>query len=143
MKLTRSTPAFDLGRLADFNPWLRHPFTGFPAVGQWLNDVLPGTLTDRLAADVYEDPAHYFARFELPGVKKDDLQVELHENLLTVSAERRETQGGSTQSFRLSRSIAVPEGVQADAITAKLEDGILTVTLPKPEQRQPRLIDIQ
>ena len=143
MKLTRSTPAFDLGRVADFNPWLRHPFTGFPAVGQWLNDFLPGALTDRLAADVYEDPGHYFARFELPGVKKDDLKVELHDHLLTVSAERRETQGDGERRFQLSRSIAVPEGVRADAITAKLEDGLLTVTLPKPEQRQPRLIDIQ
>lgn len=140
MKLTRYTPSFDLGRVADFDQWLRHPFAGFPAVGQLLGDFLPAA--GRLATDVYEDKDNYYARFELPGVKKEDVKVEVHDRLLTVSAKRREKTSESEQSFSLSRSVSVPEGVRSDAIGAKLEDGILTVTLPKQEQRKPKLIEV-
>lgn len=142
MKLTRYTPSFDLGRVADFDQWLRHPFTSFPAVGQLLGEFLPSN-AGRLATDVYEDPNNYYARFELPGVKKEDVKVEVHDRLLTVSAERREKEGDKEESFSLSRSVSVPEGVRGDAISAKLEDGILTVTLPKQEQRKPKQIEVQ
>jgi len=142
MKLTRYTPSFDLGRVADFDTWLRHPFAGFPVMGALLNEYLPGAATGRMAADVYEDKDNYFARFELPGVKKEDIKVEVHDRLLTVSAERCEKAGEAEHSYSLSRSISVPEDVRADIIAAKLEDGVLTVTLPKQEQRKPRLVAV-
>lgn len=142
MKLTRLTPSFDLSRVPDFDQWLRHPFAGFPAVGQLFGEILPG-VASRLAADVFEDPDNYIARFELPGVKKDDVKVEVHDRLLTVSAGRREkTAEQQEESFNLTRSITVPEGVRSEAIGAKLEDGILTVTLPKQEQRKPKVIQV-
>jgi len=142
MKLTRFTPSFDLGRVADFDQWLRHPLTGFPAVGQLLGEFLPGAVSGRLATDVYEDKDNYYARFELPGVKKEDVKVEVQDRLLTVSAERREKDGEKESSYSLSRSVSVPENVKGDAIVAKLEDGILTVTLPKLEERKPKLIEV-
>jgi HSP20 family protein len=142
MKLTRYAPSFDLGRVADFDQWLRHPFAGFPAVGQLLGELMPGAASGRLATDVYEDKDNYYVRFELPGLKKEDVQVEVHDRLLTVSAERREKEGETEESFSLSRSVSVPEGVRGDAIGAKLEDGILTVTLPKQEERKPKLIQV-
>jgi HSP20 family protein len=142
MKLTRYTPSFDLGRVADFDQWLRHPFAGFPAVGQLLNEFVTAGQSDRLATDVHEDKDNFYARFELPGIKKEDVKVEVHDRLLTVSADRREKEGESESSFTLTRSISVPEGVRGDAISAKLEDGILMVTLPKQEQRKPKLIEI-
>jgi len=141
MKLTRYTPSFDLGRVADFDQWLRHPFASFPAVGQLLGEFLPNG-SGRLATDVHEDQNNYYASFELPGVKKEDVKVEVHDRLLTVSADRREKEDDKEQSFSLSRSVSVPEGVRADAIAAKLEDGILTVTLPKQESRKPKLIEV-
>ncbi len=142
MKLTRFSPSFDLGRVSDFDQWLRHPFAGFPAVGALLSEFLPGAASGRLATDIHEDNDNYYARFELPGVKKEDVKVEVHDRLLTVSADRREKDGENEQSFALSRSVSVPEGVRGDAIGAKLEDGVLTVTLPKQEQRKPRQISI-
>ena len=141
MKLARYTPSFDLGRVADFDQWLRHPFAGFPVVGQLLGEFLPGA-AGRLAADVYEDKDNYYARFELPGVMKEDVKVEVNDRLLTVSTQRQTKAEGQEESYSLSRSISVPESVRPDAIAAKMEDGILTVTLPKQEERKPKLIQV-
>lgn len=142
MKLARYTPSFDLGRVADFDQWLRNPFASLPSVSGLLNEFFPAPATARLATDVHEDNDNYYARFELPGVKKDDVKVEVHDRLLTVSAERRVKEGESEQAYSVSRSISVPEGIRAEAIAAKLEDGLLTVTLPKQEQRKPRQITV-
>lgn len=139
MKLTRHFPSFDLGRVSDFDQWLRHPFASFPAVEQFLGEFLP---VGRLSADVFEDKDNYYARFELPGVKKEDVNVELHDRLLTVAAKSGEKKEGQEESISLSRSITVPEGVRGDAIGAKMEDGILTVTLPKQEHRKPKQIEV-
>ena len=143
MKIIRSNPAAALtNRVADFDEWFRHPFAGLPSLGQFFNnlsEVIP-TMNDRLAVDVHEDKDNYFATFEIPGVKKEDVKIELNNNLLTVSAEKREKNGETESSFSLSRAVSVPEGVNAEAISAKLEDGILTVTLPKAENRKPRTI---
>ena len=95
-----------------------------------------------LAADIHEDQDNYYARFELPGVKKEDVKIELSNNLLTVSAEKKEKRGDEESSYSLTRSISVPDTVKADAIGAKLEDGILTVTLPKTEERKPKTIAV-
>ena len=142
MKLTRFTSPFDLGRVADFDQWLRQPLSTFPGVGQFLNEILPGTVSSRLATDVHEDQNNFYALFELPGVKKEDVKVEVHDRLLTVSAERREKKDETEQSFTVSRSVTVPEGIKGDAINAKLEDGVLTITLPKQAPRQPRSIEV-
>ena len=127
--------------------WFRRPFwegTAFPSLFDWdelWEDFAPGR---RLAADLYEDEDAYHARFELPGVKKKQLKVELENAVLTVSFEHR-TGGGeggeeSVQSY--SRSLSVPDGVVAEKVNATLKDGILTVTMPKAEARKPRKIDI-
>ncbi|MBE2284312.1 MAG: Hsp20/alpha crystallin family protein [Prosthecobacter sp.] len=142
MKLIRSTPS-SLGRVSDFDEWFRHPFAGLPSLGQFFNnlsEVFPGVPGDRLAVDVHEDKDNYYASFEVPGVKKDDVKIELNNGLLTVSAEKREKNGDNESSFSLTRSVSVPDGVSADGIAAKLEDGILNVTLPKAENRKPRTI---
>jgi HSP20 family protein len=145
MKLTRYTPSFDLGRVTDFDQWLRNPFAGFSGMGQLLGELMSnGTGNGHLLADVHEDADHFYARFELPGVKKEDLKIEIHNRLLTVTAQRHDKSGSSEGegTFTLSRSISVPEGVKDEAIGAKLEDGILTVTLPKQEHRKPRKIEV-
>jgi HSP20 family protein len=143
MKLTRTPPRFDLGHLATLDPWLRHSFAGLPSIGHWLDNFFPNAVSNRLAADVYEDEGHYYVQFELPGVKKEDLNIELHDRLLTVTATHQDKQGENERSYQLRRTLTVPEGVRSDAITAKLEDGLLTVSLPKPEANQPKRIDIQ
>jgi HSP20 family protein len=142
MQLLRSNPPFHFGRIADFDSWVRQPFAAFPLMGQWLNEVLPGLHQGRPATDVHEDADNYHVRMELPGVRKEDVKIEVHDRLLQVRAERRESSGSQETSFTLARSIAVPEGVATDRITAKLEDGLLQITLPKQETRKPRNIEI-
>lgn len=101
-----------------------------------------------LHANLYQDDDHYYARFELPGVKREDVGVELHKAVLTVSYTSRPTGGGegdeaATESTHsVSRSISLPEDVRADGVQARLEDGVLTITLPKQEESKPRSIQI-
>lgn len=95
-----------------------------------------------LAVDVYEDESHYYARFEVPGVKKEDAQVEFEDRRLAVTVIRKSASGPEATEVKLSRSLTVPEGIAVEGISAKLEDGLLTVTLPKQEQRKPRVISL-
>lgn len=144
MKLARyTTPASSLGRVTDFDEWLRNPFAGFPAMGGLLEfGGLLGAAQTRLATDVYEDADNFYARFEVPGVKKEDVKIELNDRMLTISVDRREKNEEGEQTFSLTRSVSVPESVAPDRISAKMEDGLLTVTLPKQEERKPRSIQI-
>jgi HSP20 family protein len=142
MKLIRTHPN-SLGRVSDFDEWFRHPFAGLPALSHFfgnLGEVFPGVASDKLAVDVHEDKDAYHAHFEVPGVKKEDIKIELDNGMLTVTAEKREKNGESESSYTLTRAVSVPDGVNAEAIAAKLEDGMLNVTLPKSEHRKPRSI---
>lgn len=92
----------------------------------------------RFPVDLYEDKDNTYVRAELPGVKRENIAVEMIEDYLTINATRKEGE----QTFNYSRSISIPEGVQADKVAASLENGVLTVTLPKQEQAKPRKIAI-
>ena len=149
MKLTRYIPS-NCGPAAltggtDFNPWLRNPFLDYPAMaGLFDFGSFFGTASGpKLATDVFEDADNYYARFEVPGVKKVDITIELVNGLLTVSVEKRENSVSGEQSQRATRSLNVPEkSVSAENVGAKLEDGVLTVTLPKRENSKPRTVAI-
>lgn len=144
MKLARFNPSA-LARVSDFDEWFRHPFAGFPPLGQFfgnLPEFMSAGSAGRLAADIHEDKDNYFAQFEVPGVKKEDVKVELNNQLLTVTVEKKDKSGDGEQSFTLTRSVSVPDGVKPEAIAAKLENGVLTVTLPKAEHRKPKTIEI-
>lgn len=144
MKLARFNPS-NLAHVSDFDEWFRHPFAGFPSIGQFfgnLPEFMNAGSSGRLAADIHEDKDNYYAQFEVPGVKKEDVKVELNNQLLTVTVEKKEKSGEGEQSYTLTRSVSVPEGVKPDAIGAKLENGVLNVTLPKAEHRKPKTIEI-
>jgi len=120
----------------------RNPWTGLESE---IDRLFEGALADvaapaapRFPVDLYEDKDNTYVRAELPGVKREDINVEMVEDYLTINATRKEGE----QTFSFSRSIAIPEGVQADKVAAALENGVLTVTLPKQEQAKPRKIAI-
>ena len=143
MKLI-SSPFSSLSRVSDFDEWFRNPFAGLPSLSRFFGNWEP-LAADRagsLATDIHEDKDNYYARFEVPGVKKEDVRIELHNNMLTVSVDKKEKRGEAEASFSYTRSISVPDAVNGDSISAKLEDGMLTVTLPKSEERKPRTIDV-
>lgn len=101
--------------------------------------------------DVFQDKDHVFVKCELPGMKKEDIQITLHENTLTIAGERKHEnevkEGDSYRSERFfgrfHRSVTLPVPVQATTVTAQYKDGILAVTLAKAEEAKPKQIDVQ
>lgn len=86
----------------------------------------------------------------VPGIPQDQLKVSLHDNVLTISGERKnETPEGykvhraERSDIRFSRSFTLPAKVDAEKTTAELKDGVLTLTLEKAAEAQPRLIAVK
>jgi HSP20 family protein len=102
------------------------------------------------AMDLVEAGDHFVLKADLPGLSEDDVQIEVQDGVLTLSGERRSeherTERGwhrVERSFgRFSRSLTLPEGVNAEAIAASFDKGVLEIRIPKPEERKPRRISI-
>ena len=94
------------------------------------------------ALDIYEDKDNLFVKVELPGMKREDIDVSLHEGCLSVSGERKgESKHEDAEVYRaerffgrFQRTITLPTPVAADKVKAQYKDGILTVTLPKTKR---------
>ena len=110
-----------------------------------LGDFATPALEHRFPVDLYEDKENTYVRAELPGLAREDISVEMVNGYLSIDGTRKVTDddGKVTESFSLNRSIAVPETVQADKISAAYEHGVLTVTLPKREEIKPKKITIE
>jgi HSP20 family protein len=126
------TPWADLDRLfgttlGELSRWAGFP--GWPGEGD-------------IRVNVYQDAAAYHVVAELPGYSRDQIGLELENAVLTIRAERTQGEGDNARTWRVSRSLTIDEAVQADAVTAKLEHGLLTVTLPKAEDRKARQITV-
>jgi HSP20 family protein len=102
------------------------------------------------AMDLLETEAHFVLRADLPGMTESDVNIELEDNVLTVSGERKAEREEKREGFyrverafgSFSRSLTLPKGVDAEAVTAGFDNGVLEVRIPKPEQRKPRKITI-
>jgi HSP20 family protein len=102
------------------------------------------------AMDLVERDDHYVLSVDLPGLSEADVNVELQDNVLTISGERKQEQERKADGYyrlerafgSFSRSLTLPEGVDADAVTAKFDDGVLEVSVPKPVERKPRRVAI-
>lgn len=103
------------------------------------------------ALDLHEDKDSFVARIELPGMKKEDIDVTLHDGTLNISGERKsETKFENAEVHRserffghFQRSVTLPSAVAADKVKAQYKDGILTVTVPKAEEAKPKQVDVQ
>lgn len=130
---------------------LRDELNSFFDVPFWSNS----GRTDQLftgwspALDLYESGDHLVAVVELPGMRKEDIDISLHDGTLTISGERkRESNNGETAqrteryvgTFR--RSISLPTRVDPSKVSATYQDGILKVTLPKAEEAKPKQIQV-
>jgi HSP20 family protein len=100
------------------------------------------TCSEGIAADLHEDADHYYVCLEVPGIKRQDLAVELKDRMLTVSGQRFWKRGEGEAGQPFSRTVALPTSIVWENITARLEDGILTITLPKSEHIKPRIIPL-
>jgi HSP20 family protein len=99
---------------------------------------------NRFPVDLYEDKDNTYVRAELPGINRDDINVEMVDGYLTISATRKTPapDGKGEQSFQFSRSVSISEEVQTDKVAATYENGVLTVTLPKREEAKPKKIAV-
>jgi HSP20 family protein len=102
------------------------------------------------AMDLVEEGDHFVLRADLPGLSEADVNVELEDNVLTISGERRSQHEQRKEGYyrleraagAFSRSLTLPEGIDPDGIKASFQAGVLEVTVPKPEQRKPRRVAI-
>jgi len=102
------------------------------------------------ALDVYDEKDNFVVKVELPGMKKEDIDISLHAGVLTVSGERKhdreQKEGGTFRSERyfgrFQRSVTLPTVVNAGDVKASYKDGILTIDLPKAEEAKPRQIAV-
>lgn len=92
--------------------------------------------------DLYEDGNSYYVVAELPGVAKEDVQVELENAVLTITAKRQVGSNQSASQAEYSRTVTVADNVDPQRVQAQLRDGLLKVTLPKAEHKQPRAITV-
>lgn len=128
-----------------------------PGRGLWSSFDTPGRLgaggTWSPQIDVIERDDKLVVRADLPGLRKEDVNIDVQDDALTIQGERRgeyeDTREGVFVSERsygsFFRSIPLPEGVNADDINAKFSDGVLEITMPRPkeETRRGRRIEIR
>jgi HSP20 family protein len=96
----------------------------------------------RIPVTLHEDKDKVYLRAELPGVNREDITVEVSGDNLALTAVRKDQAGGSEQPLTLTRTISLPEDVDAEKAAAACQNGVLTVTLPKREQAKPHRIAV-
>jgi HSP20 family protein len=148
MALVRWEPAREISSLQSemnrlFNTFFDAPTTGGGnggSVRRWVPSM-----------DLVETDEHFVLRADLPGLSEQDVAIELEDNVLTVSGERKAEHEEKKEGFyrmersfgQFRRSLTLPEGVDPEAIAATFDKGVLEVRIPKPEERKPRKVAIQ
>jgi len=102
------------------------------------------------ALDLYQTADNVVAVVEVPGMRKEDINVSLHDGMLTIGGERNSSSAGEgenatrTERFqgKFRRSISLPARVDSGKVNATYKDGILTVTLPKAEDAKPKKVEV-
>ena len=144
MKLTRISTWPSLGRLNDLRDEIDRIFEAPLARTSEFLGWAP-------AFDVYEEKDNFVVKAELPGLKREDINVSLQDGNLIISGERKsETKSEGAEVYRAERyfgksqrSVSLPVPVAANGVAAEYKDGILTVTLPKSEEAKPKQIEVK
>jgi HSP20 family protein len=135
------------GRLTDLRDEIGRlfeaPLTEWARSAQLLSGWTP-------ALDMYENKDNLYVRLELPGMKKEDIELSLHEGSLSIAGERKGEENAKDSEVyraerffgRFQRTVNLPVAVAVEKVKAQYADGILTVTLPKAEEAKPKHIDV-
>ena len=130
------------------------PLNGFTKIHSLFNDLfedgIKSTVRWNPAMDILESNDAYILRAELPGFKKEDLNVEVKDGTLTLSGERKPEELPEGVQYRsvervngkFVRSVIMPETVNAEGIQANYKDGVLEIHVPKAEKAKPRQITV-
>lgn len=103
------------------------------------------------SVDVVKHDGDLVLRADLPGIKPDEVKIEVEGDVLTVSGEHREEKEEKKENYvrrerrfgSFSRSMVLPHGVKPDDIEAKSEDGVLEVTIPMPREEEKQTIEVK
>lgn len=137
---SRSPAARDVDSMfEDFLGW------SFPS---WVRSRTDGGYLPRV--DIRETEDKYFLTFEAPGLTKDDFDISVRQNTLTVSGQRKEEKEEKDSGFirreiasgSFSRSFTIPETVNTDSISAEYRDGLLDITMDKLEKVKPKEVKV-
>lgn len=138
------TPLEQMSSLRDeINRLFEAPFGDFMRAGEFLDSRAP-------ALDLREDKDNLVATVELPGLKKEDIDVSVHDGVLSLSGERRRESKTEEAGLhrcersygRFQRSLSLPKPVKVGDVKASYKDGILTVIMPKTEEAKPKQITV-
>lgn len=149
--LTRWNPAtrwMGLGRLTDLRNEIDRLFEAPLAELANVSPLLTGWAP---SLDLHEDRDNLYVRVELPGMKREEIDLQLHERTLSISGERRsEHKDDNAEVYRserffgrFQRTVQLPSPVEPSKVKAQYRDGVLTVTLPKTEESKPKHIDVK
>jgi HSP20 family protein len=145
MALIRWEPTRELGSLQSemnrlFNTFLDAPPPGNGgAVRRWVP-----------AMDLVETEDAFVLRADLPGLDENDIAIQLENDVLTVSGDRKAEHEHSGEGYyrveratgAFARSLTLPDGVDPEAVSASFDKGVLEIRIPKPEQVKPRRVEI-
>ncbi len=117
------------------------PYRGLTALGEVAAPAL----------DIYQTPSEVVVKASLPGVKSEDVSIDITGDSLTIKGESKAEQEIKKEDYlyqerrygAFSRSVALPSGLKTDKSEATLEDGILTITIPKAEEIKPKKISVK
>jgi HSP20 family protein len=104
----------------------------------------------KLALDVVERDDEYVVRADMPGLKPEEVKIDVEDDLLTISAEHEESEEERKDNYvrrerrygSFSRSLTLPKGVTADEIKATSKNGVVEISVPKPKQEERKAVSI-
>ncbi|MDY6904288.1 MAG: Hsp20/alpha crystallin family protein [Thermodesulfobacteriota bacterium] len=116
---------------------------GLPALTEWESNWVP-------SIDVSETENQYVVKAELPGLRKEDIDISMTDGILTLKGEKKQEKKDENENYHLtesyygsfSRSLRLPEDASVEKVDATYNDGILTVSVPKSEQAKPKKIKV-
>ena len=140
--------------IVQLNPW--GPLDGLPdQMNSWLNDSFRGKQNNvrwRPALDIKEQTESYVIHLDVPGVKNEDIDVTLDDGYLRISGSRKlerssDEKDGAYRSFErvsgtFQRVVRLPSHSTSDHVSATVKDGVLTITIKKPEEILPKRIEV-
>jgi HSP20 family protein len=148
MALIRWEPARELATIQNemnrlFGTFFEAPLSAENSNGQSLRRWIP-------AMDLVETEDEFVLRADLPGLTENDVNIELEDNVLSISGERKAEHEERKEGYyrverasgSFSRSLTLPEGVDPEQVRAQFDNGVLEVRIPKPEERKPRKVTI-
>jgi len=147
---TPASPAHTISR------W--DPFHSFREFMRWdpFREIAPLASMDRLndidaPFEVKETKEGYLFKADVPGIKENDLTINLSGNRLAISGKREEEKKHETETYfsyersygSFTRAFTLPEGIDADKVQATLKDGVLSILVPKKPEAQPKKVAIK